>query len=111
MPVMERMSFYLNGEYSTFEASMSEWLNFETYFNGDLATLLPHTDLDWRSVNEMSDVDVTRFVLGTGLRYRSEAGFGYELNWTMADYDDDAPYLEDETGSLKRLTMLVSKSF
>ena len=87
---------------------MSEWQGFTTYYNG---TLPGGTDLDWSPVAEMSDINVDRMALGAGLRFRSDSGLGLELTASVNDYNDDNPYLEDESGTFNRVMAVFSKSF
>ena len=66
---------------------------------------------DWRVVNELSDVSVRTWDVSLGARWRLPTGYGVELGWTMTNYKDNDPILEDESGRYNVLSMMVSKSF
>ncbi len=66
---------------------------------------------DWDVVNGLSDVSVNAWDLSLGARWRLPTGYGFELAWTLTDYDDNDPILEDESGRYNVLSAYVSKSF
>ncbi len=66
---------------------------------------------DWRVVSELSDVSVRTWDVNLGARWRLPSGYGLELGWTMTDYKDNDPILEDESGRYNVLSMMVSKTF
>ena len=66
---------------------------------------------DWTIVDELSDVDVQRFDVTFGARWRGAAGWGVEIGYTLTDYDDRDPIIEDETGLYSALTAMVSRAF
>lgn len=66
---------------------------------------------DWSFVHELSNVDVRRWELGLGARFRLAKGFGLQVSGKMTDYKDEDPILEDETGRYFNLLSLLSYSF
>ena len=113
-PIDDRIEAFASAGYTQADACKETWT---------LATVapapLPGFDLannpnlllDWSEVRDYTDIDVSRFDLGLGARYRSSGGYGLELSYLWTDYADREPILEDETGQYSRITMLASKSF
>ncbi len=87
---------------------MDRWDMFAPYGSPVGASFLSR---DWKMVNELSDVSVRTWDLNLGARWRLPSGYGLELGWTLTDYHDNDPILEDESGRYNVLSVMVSRSF
>ncbi|GAB4368241.1 MAG: hypothetical protein Kow0062_01230 [Acidobacteriota bacterium] len=113
-PLDERTDLFVRGLYTRTRASMDPWSMTSVFVTPDALTtdptLAPLLN-DWTIVDELSDVDVQRFDVTLGARWRGASGWGVEVGYTLTDYDDRDPILEDETGLYSAFTAMVSRSF
>jgi hypothetical protein len=65
----------------------------------DLDAVLPQANLDFTDIRYYSDIDVERTDFSLGARFTLANGVLFDVGWTYVDYDDDAPILEDQSGS------------
>lgn len=60
----------------------------------------PNQSYDFTLTHTNSDLDVTRWEVDLSARYQLEERFFLTAGYRWADYQDDAPYLEDVSGSI-----------
>ncbi|NJN63667.1 MAG: hypothetical protein HC882_01500 [Acidobacteria bacterium] len=113
-PVDDRTDLFLSAEYLGAKAGMDAWRMTSVFVTPDALETDPTlsvVDNDWTFVDEFSDVDVRRLDFTFGARWRNPNGWGLEASYTLTDYDDDDPILEDETGLYSAFSAFVSRSF
>lgn len=66
---------------------------------------------DFTSTHTFSDLALARTEAGLRATYRFGAGTWIDLGYRYADVDDDAPYIENLTGSLDYVTLAFGKRF
>lgn len=108
-PLGENGEFFFSGSWLEATGAMKRWALAHAVAEELLAEANINTD--WSIVHELSDVDVRRWELGLGARFRFKNGFGFQLSGKMTDYKDQDPILEDETGRYFNLLSLLSYSF
>ena len=59
----------------------------------------PNMSYDFTQTHLNSDLDVSRFELGVHGRFDVAEKFGIVAGYRYLDFEDDAPYLYDTTGS------------
>ena len=71
----------------------------------------PPTLYDFSQVHTYSDLDTTRLEGTVDARYSIRDDFWLTLLFRHIDYDDDAPYMYDTSGTLQLYTMALGWSF
>lgn len=113
-PINERSDLFVRGEFLSTEATMEAWTMTDVFVTPDALDTDPSLaviDNDWSQVDEFSNVDVQRIDITFGGRWRGASGWGFEAGYTLTDYDDNDPILEDETGLYSAFSAYVSRSF
>lgn len=96
-PVSARAELYADWSWTSSEASMETL--FMTPLDPALEAVLGQANLDFTDVRYYSDIDVERSDLSLGARFTLANGMLFDVGWTYVDYQDDAPILEDQSGS------------
>ena len=71
----------------------------------------PNMSYDFTSTYLNSDLDVSRFELGVHGRYDVAERFGIVAGYRYLDFEDDAPYLYDTSGSVSLYSLGVGWIF
>ena len=64
----------------------------------ELEALLPQGNTDFSWVNQLSDIDVERTTITIGGRFNPASDFLLDVFYSLVDFNDSAPILEDDTG-------------
>ena len=71
----------------------------------------PNQSYDFSRTATYSDLDVSRFEVGVGLRFDAREDLGWRAGYRWIDFDDDAPYLSDTSGAVDFYSLAVVWSF
>lgn len=66
---------------------------------------------DFSRTHTYSDLDISRLELGAGVRYQASERIGLRAGYRYIDFEDNAPYLEDTTGSVDFYSIAVAWAF
>jgi hypothetical protein len=77
----------------------------------DYVATHPPTAYDFSSTHTYSDLDVSRLDGDATIKYKFSDAMWVRFNWRYVDYSDDAPYLEDTTGTVQWATLAVGWYF
>ena len=77
----------------------------------DYVAITPPMVYDFSTTHTNSDLDLERTEAEVHAKYNFSNSFWLRLNYLYIDYQDDAPYLHDLTGSLDLITAAVGWAF
>jgi len=77
----------------------------------EMEALLPRGNTDFSWVNELSDIDVERGEITFGGRFVLGSDFLLDVFYSLVDYNDNDPILEDDTGTYQVLWANVGWRF
>jgi predicted porin len=77
----------------------------------DYVATHPSTQYDFSQTHTYSDLDLSRLEASVKAGYKFSPNMSLYLKYRYADFDDDAPYLYDTSGSIDIYTAAVSWSF
>jgi hypothetical protein len=71
----------------------------------DYVATHPPTAYDFSASHTYSDLDVSRMDGDLMIKYKFSDAMWLRFNWRYVDYTDDAPYLEDTSGTVQWATL------
>lgn len=77
----------------------------------DYVATHPPTAYDFSNTHTNSDLDVSRLDGDLTVKYSISDAMWVRFNWQYVDYADDAPYLEDTSGTVQWTTLAVGWYF
>lgn len=77
----------------------------------DYVAITPPVMYDFSQAHTYSDLETSRTQAELSARYNIRDSFWFRLNYLVIDFSDDAPYLEDTTGSLDLITAAIGWAF
>ena len=97
-----RLDFGLNLVWSQADAGFSSFPLFApaTYLAGK-----PNQSYDFSNAASYSDLDLTRIEAGLTARYELSGKMWLSGQYRYVDLQDDAPYIEDESGTVEYVTL------
>ncbi|MDX1584437.1 MAG: hypothetical protein R3338_12635 [Thermoanaerobaculia bacterium] len=71
----------------------------------------PNQSWDFSEVHDYSNLDITWIEASLNAKYEIRKSFWLNGGVRYADWDDDEPYLYDQTGSLTSFSFAIGKKF
>ncbi len=77
----------------------------------DYVAITPPTVYDFSKSHTYSDLDITRLDGDILFKYKFSDGFWLRADYRITDYQDDAPYMYDTSGTVQWLTAALGFRF
>lgn len=91
------LEIVVDGSWTTADAAMAP---FDFQVPEEFLAVNPNMSFDFARTYLNSDLDISRVELGVRARYSVNSRLFVRGSYRYLDYDDDAPYLYDTTGSV-----------
>jgi hypothetical protein len=77
----------------------------------DYVAITPPMSYDFSQSHTFSDLDISRIDADLLFKYKFSDGFWLRADYRITDYQDDAPYLYDTSGSVQWVTAAAGFKF